>query len=183
MGINTATAAHADGISAAPARRALRVAADLEKGQRRTGTSGSELAPLTPAALERVESEDEPVRSGGALVHRVVPGSPADAAGLAADDVVVAVGASPCGMWQPCSRRSTTRKSARRSGRTVRRPRGDARHRSCCGGFATRTFDADAEAAVRPSPRAAARARRRRPLRGGRARRTVRRRSRRRRRG
>ena len=30
--------------------------------------------------------------SGGALVHRVVPGSPADAAGLAVDDVVVAVG-------------------------------------------------------------------------------------------
>ena len=97
VGINTATAAHADGIGfAVPARRALRVAADLEKGQQAAHAYlGLELAPLTPAALERVESEDEPVRSGGALVHRVVPGSPADAAGLAVDDVVVAVGGKP----------------------------------------------------------------------------------------
>ena len=117
MGINTATAAHADGIGfAVPARRALSVAADLEKGQQAAHAYlGLELAPLTPAALERVESEDEPVRSGGALVHRVVPGSPADAAGLASTTSSSPSAASPCATSRPCWRRSTTRKSARRS--------------------------------------------------------------------
>ena len=153
VGINTATAAHADGIGfAVPARRALRVAADLEKGQQAAHAYlGLELAPLTPAALERVESEDEPVRSGGALVHRVVPGSPADAAGLAVDDVVVAVGGKPVRDVAAVLAAVDDAEVGETVRVTVRRPAETLDIEVVAADLQTRTFDADAEAVPQAS--------------------------------
>ena len=110
-----------------------------------------ELAPLTPAALERVESEDEPERSGGALVHRVVPGSPADAAGLAVDDVVVAVGGKPVRDVAAVLAAVDDAEVGQTVRVTVRRPAETLDIEVVAADLQTRTFDADAEAVPQAS--------------------------------
>lgn len=153
VGINTATAAHADGIGfAVPARRALRVASDLEKGQQAAHAYlGLELAPLTPAALERVETDAEPVTSGGALVHRVVPGSPADTAGLVVDDVVVAVGGKPVRDVAAVLAAVDDARVGEAVCVTVRRPSETLEIEVVAADLLTRTFDVDVEAVPQAS--------------------------------
>ncbi len=93
IGINTAIISGANGIGfAIPADRARRVVADLRRyGETRPLWSGLR---LTTVDVALARAEDLPVERG-ARVDRVVPGSPAAAAGFAAGDVVVAIAGQP----------------------------------------------------------------------------------------
>jgi serine protease Do len=90
VGINTAIYANAQGIGfAIPVDRARKVVQDIVRyGQVHSAWIGAVTATLTPEEAKRIG-----VRVGqGALVARVFSGSPAQAAGLRAGDVITAVG-------------------------------------------------------------------------------------------
>jgi serine protease Do len=93
IGINTAIIAQAQGIGfAIPVDRARKVVQDLLRyGQVHSAWIGAVTATVTPEEAKRLG-----LKSGkGALVARVFGGSPADAAGLKAGDVITAVGERP----------------------------------------------------------------------------------------
>ena len=90
IGINTAIIAQAQGIGfAIPVDRAKKVVQDLLRyGQVHSAWLGAVTATITPEEAKRLG-----LKSGkGALVARVFGGSPAEAAGLKAGDVITAVG-------------------------------------------------------------------------------------------
>jgi serine protease Do len=93
IGINTAIISGANGIGfAIPADRAHRVIDDLLRfGELQPLWTGARLLSVDPELSQRF---DLPVRRG-ALVMKVYPDSPADAAGLAEKDVIVSVGGHP----------------------------------------------------------------------------------------
>ena len=89
VGINTAIYANAQGIGfAIPVDRARKVIQDLLRyGQVHSAWIGAVTATLTPEEAKRLGTRV----SRGALVSRVFGGSPAQAAGLRAGDVITAV--------------------------------------------------------------------------------------------
>src|SRR6185295_15726576 len=93
VGINTAIYANAQGIGfAIPVDRARKVIQDLLRyGQVHSAWIGAVTATLTPEEAKRVGVR----ASHGALVVRVFAGSPAQAAGLRAGDVITSVGGRP----------------------------------------------------------------------------------------
>ena len=90
IGINTAIVATGQGIGfAIPANMAKRITAQLiDRGKVTRGWIGVSLQPLT-AELAQALGLDS---TRGAIVARVYPGSPADAAGLQTNDVIVKFG-------------------------------------------------------------------------------------------
>jgi len=93
IGINTAIIAQAQGIGfAIPVDRAKKVIQDILRfGQVHSAWIGAVTATVTPEEAKRLG-----LKSGkGALVARVFGGSPAEAAGLKAGDVITAVGDRP----------------------------------------------------------------------------------------
>src|SRR5437899_5537333 len=90
IGINTAIYANAQGIGfAIPVDRARKVIQDLLRyGQVHSAWIGAVTATLTPEEAKRIGTRV----SRGALVARVFGGSPAQAAGLKAGDVITTVG-------------------------------------------------------------------------------------------
>src|SRR5437870_8336538 len=90
VGINTAIYANAQGIGfAIPVDRARKVIQDLLRyGQVHSAWIGAVTATLTPEEAKRIGTRV----SRGALVARVFGGSPAQAAGLKAGDVITTVG-------------------------------------------------------------------------------------------
>ncbi len=93
IGINTAIIAQAQGIGfAIPVDRAKKVIQDILRfGQVHSAWIGAVTATVTPEEAKRLG-----LKSGkGALVARVFAGSPAEAAGLKAGDVITAVGDRP----------------------------------------------------------------------------------------
>ncbi|HEY2322944.1 MAG TPA: trypsin-like peptidase domain-containing protein [Thermoanaerobaculia bacterium] len=93
IGINTAIFAQAQGIGfAIPVDRARKVVQDILRfGQVHSAWIGAVTATVTPEEAKRLG-----LKSGkGALVARVFAGSPAEAAGLKAGDVITAVGDRP----------------------------------------------------------------------------------------
>src|SRR5213593_626282 len=90
VGINTAIYANAQGIGfAIPVDRARKVIQDLLRyGQVHSAWIGAVTATLTPEEAKRIGTRV----SRGALVARVLGGSPAQAAGLKAGDVITTVG-------------------------------------------------------------------------------------------
>jgi serine protease Do len=90
VGINTAIYANAQGIGfAIPVDRARKVIQDLLRyGQVHGAWIGAVTATLTPEEAKRIGTRV----SRGALVSRVFGGSPAQAAGLKAGDVITTVG-------------------------------------------------------------------------------------------
>jgi Do/DeqQ family serine protease len=93
IGINTAIIAQAQGIGfAIPVDRAKKVIQDiLRYGQVHTAWIGAVTATVTPEESKRLGLKT----AKGALVARVFGGSPAEAAGLKAGDVITAVGDRP----------------------------------------------------------------------------------------
>jgi Do/DeqQ family serine protease len=93
VGINTAIYANAQGIGfAIPVDRARKVVQDiLRYGQVHSAWIGAVTATLTPEEAKRLGTRV----SRGALVARVFGGSPAQAAGLKAGDVITAVSGKP----------------------------------------------------------------------------------------
>jgi Do/DeqQ family serine protease len=102
IGINTAIVATGQGIGfAIPANMVKRVLAQLiDRGKVTRGWIGVALQPLT---LELAQSLG---LSGtrGAIVARVYPGSPAEAAGLAQNDVIVSFEGTPIEDYQQLQR-------------------------------------------------------------------------------
>lgn len=95
VGINTAILSPAGGNIgigfAVPINMARRVMEQIvENGQVRRGRIG-----VSITDLERTSDSSEPARMAGALIAEVVPGSPAERAGLQKGDVVVAVDGIP----------------------------------------------------------------------------------------
>src|SRR5712692_5789296 len=93
VGINTAILGNAQGIGfAIPVDRARKVIQDLLRyGQVHSAWIGAVTATITPEEARRLSLR----ASRGALVSRVFPGSPAQAAGLRAGDVITAVEGKP----------------------------------------------------------------------------------------
>jgi len=93
VGINTAILGNAQGIGfAIPVDRARKVIQDLLRyGQVHSSWIGAVNATLTPEEAKRLNIH----ASRGALVSRVFSGSPAQAAGLRAGDVITEVGGQP----------------------------------------------------------------------------------------
>src|SRR5436190_4157480 len=93
IGINTAIIAQAQGIGfAIPVDRAKKVVQDLLRyGQVHSAWIGAVTATLTPEEAKRIGLK--PIK--GALVARVFGGSPAQAAGLKAGDVITTVAGRP----------------------------------------------------------------------------------------
>jgi serine protease Do len=93
IGINVAIYAQAQGIGfAIPVDRAKKVIQDLLRyGQVHSAWIGAVTATLTPEEAKRVGTKV----SHGALVARVFAGSPAQAAGLKAGDVITSVNGKP----------------------------------------------------------------------------------------
>jgi serine protease Do len=93
IGINTAIIAQAQGIGfAIPVDRARKVVQDLLRyGQVHPAWIGAVTATVTPEEAKRLGLKS----AKGALVARVFGGSPAEAAGLKAGDVITAVGERP----------------------------------------------------------------------------------------
>ena len=93
IGINVAIYAQAQGIGfAIPVDRAKKVIQDLLRyGQVHAAWIGAVTATLTPEEAKRLSQGV----SRGALVVRVFAGSPAEAAGLRAGDVIVSAGGKP----------------------------------------------------------------------------------------
>src|SRR5436309_10717135 len=90
IGINTAIVASGQGIGfAIPANMAKRVTSQLiDRGKVMRGWIGVSLQPLTTELAQSLGLSD----TRGAIVARVHPGSPAEAAGLQANDVIVKFG-------------------------------------------------------------------------------------------
>jgi Do/DeqQ family serine protease len=90
IGINTAIVATGQGIGfAIPANMAKRVTAQLiDRGKVMRGWIGVSMQPLTPELAQSLGLDD----THGAIVARVHPGSPAEAAGLQTNDVIVKFG-------------------------------------------------------------------------------------------
>jgi Do/DeqQ family serine protease len=88
IGINTAIVASGQGIGfAIPANMVKRVTAQLiDRGRVQRGWIGVALQPMSPELAHGLGLAD----AKGAIVARVYPGSPAEAAGLVANDVIVA---------------------------------------------------------------------------------------------
>src|SRR5882762_2200216 len=93
IGINTMIYANAQGIGfAIPVDRAKKVIQDiLRYGQVHSAWIGAVTATITPEEARRTGLR----ASRGALVARVIPGSPAQAAGLRAGDIITAVAGRP----------------------------------------------------------------------------------------
>ena len=93
VGINTAILGNAQGIGfAIPVDRARKVIQDLLRyGQVHSAWIGAVTATITPEEARRLNLR----ASRGALVSRVFPGSPAQAAGLRPGDVITAVEGKP----------------------------------------------------------------------------------------
>jgi serine protease Do len=93
VGINTAILGNAQGIGfAIPVDRAKKVIQDLLRyGQVHSAWIGAVTATITPEEARRLSLR----ASRGALVSRVFPGSPAQAAGLRPGDVITAVEGKP----------------------------------------------------------------------------------------
>jgi Do/DeqQ family serine protease len=93
IGINTAIVATGQGIGfAIPANMARRVTAQLiDRGKVTRGWIGVSLQPLTTELAQALGLDG----TRGAIVARVYPGSPADAAGLQPNDVIVKFGPTP----------------------------------------------------------------------------------------
>jgi len=90
IGINTAIVATGQGIGfAIPANMAKRVTSQLiDRGKVMRGWIGVSLQPITAELAQSLGLSD----TRGAIVARVHPGSPAEAAGLQANDVIVKFG-------------------------------------------------------------------------------------------
>ena len=90
IGINTAIVATGQGIGfAIPANMVKRVTAQLiDRGKVMRGWIGVSMQPLTPELAQSLGLED----THGAIVARVHPGSPAEAAGLQTNDIIVKFG-------------------------------------------------------------------------------------------
>ncbi len=88
IGINTAIVASGQGIGfAIPANMVKRVVAQLiDRGKVTRGWLGVSVQPMTPELAQSLGLAD----TRGALVARVYPKSPAESAGLAQNDVIVA---------------------------------------------------------------------------------------------
>ena len=93
IGINTMIYANAQGIGfAIPVDRAKKVFQDiLRYGQVHSAWIGAVTATITPEEARRTGLR----ASRGALVARVIPGSPAQSAGLKAGDIITAVAGKP----------------------------------------------------------------------------------------
>ena len=93
IGINTMIYANAQGIGfAIPVDRAKKVIQDiLRYGQVHSAWIGAVTATITPEEARRTGLH----ASRGALVARVIPGSPAQTAGLKAGDIITAVAGKP----------------------------------------------------------------------------------------
>ena len=93
IGINTAIVSTGQGIGfAIPASMVKRVTAQLvDRGKVTRGWSGAETQALTRELAESLGLPD----TRGAIVSRIQPGSPAAAAGLQKQDVIVAFGSTP----------------------------------------------------------------------------------------
>ena len=93
IGINTAIISGANGIGfAIPADRARRVVGDLLRfGELQPLWTGLQLITVDPELARRYDLAVD----RGVLVRKVFPDSPASAAGLAEDDIIVAVGGQP----------------------------------------------------------------------------------------
>ncbi len=93
IGINTAIVVTGQGIGfAIPANMAKRVTSQLiDRGKVMRGWIGVSLEPLTRELAQSLGLGD----AHGAVVARVHPGSPAEAAGLQPNDVIVKFGATP----------------------------------------------------------------------------------------
>ena len=126
IGINTAIVATGQGIGfAIPANMVKRVASQLiDRGKVTRGWIGVSLQPLTSELAQSLGLDN----TRGAIVARVHPGSPAEAAGLQPNDVIVKFGPTPvddythlqrlnrvrCHLLRQCSRSSASA-TARRS--------------------------------------------------------------------
>src|SRR5947209_4624779 len=93
IGINTAIVATGQGIGfAIPANMVKRVTAQLiDRGRVQRGWIGVALQPMSAELAQAMGRPD----TKGAIVARVYPGSPAEAAGLAQNDVIVAFDGAP----------------------------------------------------------------------------------------
>src|SRR5918996_1522175 len=93
IGINTAIVATGQGIGfAIPANMVKRVASQLiDRGKVTRGWFGVSLQPLTSELAQSLGLDN----TRGAIVARVHPGSPAEAAGLQPNDVIVKFGPTP----------------------------------------------------------------------------------------
>ncbi len=93
IGINTAIVATGQGIGfAIPANMVKRVIAQLiDRGRVQRGWIGVALQPMSAELAQAMGRPD----TKGAIVARVYPGSPAEAAGLAQNDVIVAFDGAP----------------------------------------------------------------------------------------
>src|SRR5438094_746034 len=93
IGINTAIVATGQGIGfAIPANMAKRVTAQLiDRGRVQRGWIGVALQPMSAELAQAMGLSD----TRGAIVARVYPGSPAETAGLAQNDVIVSFDGAP----------------------------------------------------------------------------------------
>src|SRR5467141_926103 len=112
IGINTAIVATGQGIGfAIPANMVKRVTAQLiDRGRVQRGWIGVALQPMS-AELAQAMGRPDPK---GAIVARVYPGSPAEAAGLAQNDVIVAFDGAPVEDYHHLQRMSSEAEVGRR---------------------------------------------------------------------
>jgi Do/DeqQ family serine protease len=104
IGINTAIVAAGQGIGfAIPANMVKRITAQLvDRGKVTRGWIGISMQPLTRELAESLGLKD----TRGAVVSRVLPQSPAAAAGLAQNDVIVAFEGTPIESYHQVQRLS-----------------------------------------------------------------------------
>ena len=101
IGINTAIRANAQGLGfAIPIETALRISEQLfESGEVQHPYLGIQMYDLSPELRDRINSEPELGfkinQDEGVLIVRVMPGTPAEAAGLQDGDVIVQVNNKP----------------------------------------------------------------------------------------
>ena len=114
IGINTAIVATGQGIGfAIPANMVKRVTAQLiDRGRVQRGWIGVALQPMSPELAQAMGLAD----AKGAIVARVYPGSPAETAGLAQNDVIVSFDGTPVEDYHQLQRMS----SEAEVGRTVK---------------------------------------------------------------
>src|SRR6059036_103953 len=114
IGINTAIVATGQGIGfAIPANMVKRVTAQLiDRGRVQRGWIGVALQPMSAELAQAMGLSD----TRGAIVARVYPGSPAETAGLAQNDVIVSFDCTPVEDYHQLQRMS----SEAEVGRTVK---------------------------------------------------------------